>query len=373
MPQEKTTLDRIYLSDYQPPGFLITTTALHFELSANNTRVRSQLSIRRLSSDQGSLRLDGEALVLESIRLDGKELTPNQYTIDDHSLTVHDVPSRFTLQIENCIDPAANTKLEGLYLSSGNFCTQCEPEGFRRITYFIDRPDVLSEYTVTLNASVTDCPVLLSNGNMLSTETLPNGRHQVTWHDPHPKPSYLFALVAGDLGFIEDRFTTASGRDVRLRIYAVERDLGQCRHALNALIQAMRWDELRYGREYDLDCFNIVAVEDFNMGAMENKSLNIFNTRYVLALPETATDQDYQAITGVIGHEYFHNWSGNRVTCRDWFQLSLKEGFTVFRDQEFSAELGSAGVKRIDDAKLVRGPQFLEDSGPMAHPVRPTS
>ena len=373
MTPEKTTLDRIYLSDYQPPGFLITTTVLHFELSANNTRVRSQLSIRRRNSNQGSLRLDGEALELESIRVDGKELTPNQYTIDDHSLTVHDVPSQFTLQIENYISPAANTKLEGLYLSSGNFCTQCEPEGFRRITYFIDRPDVLSEYTVTLNASVTDCPVLLSNGNILSTETLPNGRHQITWHDPHPKPSYLFALVAGDLGFIEDRFTTASGRDVRLRIYAVERDLGQCRHALDALIQAMRWDELRYGREYDLDCFNIVAVEDFNMGAMENKSLNIFNTRYVLALPETATDQDYQAITGVIGHEYFHNWSGNRVTCRDWFQLSLKEGFTVFRDQEFSAELGSAGVKRIEDTKLVRGPQFLEDSGPMAHPVRPAS
>lgn len=373
MTPEKTTLDRIYLRDYQPPEFLITKTVLHFELSANNTRVRSQLSIRRLSGDQGSLRLDGEALVLESIRLDGKELTSDQYTIDDHSLTVHDVPSQFTLQIENRINPAANTTLEGLYLSSGNFCTQCEPEGFRRITYFIDRPDVLSEYTVTLNASATDCPVLLSNGNRLSTKTLPNGRHQVIWHDPHPKPSYLFALVAGNLGFIEDSFTTAGARDVRLRIYAVERDLGQCRHALDALMQAMRWDELRYGREYDLDCFNIVAVEDFNMGAMENKSLNIFNTRYVLALPETASDQDYQAITGVIGHEYFHNWSGNRVTCRDWFQLSLKEGFTVFRDQEFSAELGSAGVKRIEDAKLVRGQQFLEDSGPMAHPVRPAS
>ena len=371
MTPEKTTLDRIYLRDYQPPDFLITKTVLHFELSANNTRVRSQLSIRRLSGDQGSLRLDGEALVLESIRLDGKELTSDQYTIDDHSLTVHDVPSQFTLQIENRINPAANTTLEGLYLSSGNFCTQCEPEGFRRITYFIDRPDVLSEYTVTLNASATDCPVLLSNGNRLSTKTLPNGRHQVIWHDPHPKPSYLFALVAGNLGFIEDSFTTAGARDVRLRIYAVERDLGQCRHALDALMQAMRWDELRYGREYDLDCFNIVAVEDFNMGAMENKSLNIFNTRYVLALPETASDQDYQAITGVIGHEYFHNWTGNRVTCRDWFQLSLKEGFTVFRDQQFSADMNSAAVQRVENVDFLVNHQFPEDQGPMAHPVRP--
>ena len=370
---EPATIERVYLQDYRPPDFLITSVNLDFELAPDTTLVRSVLSVSRNSSNIQALRLDGEDLELLAVRIDGQALAQECYTLTEQSLTIHDVPDRFELEIENRINPCSNTKLEGLYLSGGNFCTQCEPEGFRRITYFLDRPDVLSEYSVTIRAPHQSCPVLLSNGNNISCRMLPGGMHQVTWHDPYPKPCYLFALVGGDLQHIEDHYTTAGGRKVCLRIYAVKRDLGQCRHAMDALKQSMHWDEVRYGREYDLDCFNIVAVEDFNMGAMENKGLNVFNTRYVLALPETATDQDYQAITGVIGHEYFHNWSGNRVTCRDWFQLSLKEGFTVFRDQQFSAELGSAGVKRSEDANLVRTHQFREAAGPMAHPVRPDS
>ncbi len=370
---EPVAVERVYLRDYRPPDFLVPFVRLDFDLSPDATRVRSALSVSRNSGDTQPLCLDGEDLELLAVRIDGKSLSQDCYTLTSHSLTIHDVPDKFDLEIENRINPRTNTKLEGLYLSGGNFCTQCEPEGFRRITYFLDRPDVLSDYTVTIRAPQKSCPVLLSNGNNVSSRMLPDGRHELTWHDPHPKPCYLFALVGGDLQHIEDHYTTVSGREVSLRIYAVERDLGQCGHAMDALKKSMHWDEVRYGREYDLDCFNIVAVEDFNMGAMENKGLNVFNTRYVLALPETATDSDYQAVTGVIGHEYFHNWSGNRVTCRDWFQLSLKEGFTVFRDQQFSAELGSVGVKRIEDANLVRTHQFREAAGPMAHPVRPDS
>ncbi len=370
---DPVTVERVYLRDYRPPDFLVPFVRLDFDLSPDATLVRSVLSVCRNSSDTQPLCLDGEDMELLAVRIDGKTLSQDSYSLTERSLTIHDVPDTFDLEIENRIKPRANTKLEGLYLSGGNFCTQCEPEGFRRITYILDRPDVLSEYTVTVRAPQKNCPVLLSNGNNISSRTLPDGMHEVTWHDPHPKPCYLFALVGGDLQHIEDHYTTASGREVNLRIYAVERDLDQCGHAMDSLKKSMHWDEVRYGREYDLDRFNIVAVEDFNMGAMENKGLNVFNTRYVLALPETATDADYQAVAGVIGHEYFHNWSGNRVTCRDWFQLSLKEGFTVFRDQQFSAELGSAGVKRIEDANLVRTHQFREAAGPMAHPVRPDS
>ncbi|MDP6650554.1 MAG: aminopeptidase N, partial [Gammaproteobacteria bacterium] len=270
---EPATIERVYLQDYRPPDFLITSVNLDFELAPDTTLVRSVLSVSRNSSDIQALRLDGEDLELLAVRINGQALAQESYTLAEHSLTIHDVPDRFQLEIENRIKPCSNTKLEGLYLSGGNFCTQCEPEGFRRITYFLDRPDVLSDYTVTIRAPHQSCPVLLSNGNSISCKMLPGGMHQVTWHDPHPKPCYLFALVGGDLQHIEDHYTTTGGHKVCLRIYAVKRDLGQCRHAMDALKQSMHWDEVRYGREYDLDCFNIVAVEDFNMGAMENKGL----------------------------------------------------------------------------------------------------
>ncbi len=288
-------------------------------------------------------------------------------------LTIHDVPAVFTLEVMTVLRPQDNTALEGLYRSAGMFCTQCEAEGFRAITYFPDRPDVLTLFTTTIVADQKRYPVLLSNGNLQARGELPDGRHFATWHDPFKKPSYLFALVAGDLVCIEDSFTTCSGRNVALQIYVHEQNRGKCDHAMRSLKKAMRWDEQVYGREYDLDSYMIVAVDDFNMGAMENKGLNVFNSCYVLASPETATDDDYHAIEEVIGHEYFHNWSGNRVTCRDWFQLSLKEGLTVFRDQEFSADMQSRGVKRIEDVRNLRSSQFAEDGGPMAHPVRPDS
>jgi aminopeptidase N len=367
----------VRLADYQPPGFLIDTVDLVFELGADETRVRSRLGLRRnpaVRAPATALHLDGEALDLVAVALDGEPLGANRYQLlPEGGLILGDVPDNFILDVETRIAPQSNTALSGLYVSGGNFCTQCEPEGFRRITYFIDRPDVMARYTTTIIAEKSRCPVLLANGNPVERGEIDARRHWAKWVDPHPKPSYLFALVAGDLVAVEDRFTTRSGKDVALAIWVRRGDEDKCGHAMASLKKAMAWDEEVFGLEYDLDVFNIVAVSDFNMGAMENKGLNIFNTRYVLAKPETATDADYQNIESVIAHEYFHNWTGNRVTCRDWFQLSLKEGLTVFRDQEFSADQGSRAVKRIGDVRSLRALQFPEDDGPLAHPVRPDS
>ena len=363
----------VYLKDYQPPRFLIDTVELEFELGEEFTLVHSHLSVRRNGKHAEALVLDGEELELLDLHLDGHPLPKSEYSIQDNLLCIQTVPDAFELFSTVRIKPQENTQLSGLYKSSGNFCTQCEAEGFRRITWFSDRPDVLARFKVRITADKNHYPVLLANGNPEQSGELENGKHWALWTDPWPKPSYLFALVAGDLAHIEDRFETRSGRDVSLRIYTEHHNIDQCEHAMRSLKKSMQWDEDVYGREYDLDVYNIVAVDDFNMGAMENKGLNIFNSKYVLAVPETATDIDYEGIEAVIGHEYFHNWSGNRVTCRDWFQLSLKEGFTVFRDQEFSADMGSRGVKRIRDVRLLRSAQFAEDAGPMAHPVRPES
>jgi aminopeptidase N len=367
----------IRLADYRPPAFLIDEVELVFDLKDNDTRVKSRLSIRRNpdgADSDGPLILDGEELALVSLALNGEPLGANRYHLAaDGNLTITDVPDAFTLDVETRIAPDGNTALSGLYMSGGNFCTQCEPEGFRRITYFIDRPDVMARYTTTIIADKSRFPVMLSNGNPVEAGELGGGRHWAKWIDPHPKPSYLFALVAGDLIPVKDRWTTRSGKDVALAIWVRRGDEDKCGHAMASLKKAMRWDEDVFGLEYDLDVFNIVAVSDFNMGAMENKGLNIFNTRYVLAKPDTATDTDYQHIEAVIAHEYFHNWTGNRVTCRDWFQLSLKEGLTVFRDQEFSADQGSRAVRRIGDVRTLRAIQFPEDDGPLAHPVRPDS
>jgi len=365
------------LADYRPPAFVVDTVDLTFDLGESETRVKSRLSVRRnpqAADPAAPLALDGDALELVSLALDGERLGPNRYRqTAEGGIVIEDVPDAFTLEIETKIDPQRNTQLSGLYVSGGNFCTQCEPEGFRRITYFIDRPDVMARYTVTIVADKRRCPVLLSNGNPAGAGDAGIGRHWAKWVDPHPKPSYLFALVAGDLVAVRDRFTTQSGREVALGIWVRRGDEDKCGHAMASLKKAMRWDEEVFGLEYDLDVFNIVAVGDFNFGAMENKGLNIFNTRYVLAKPETATDADYQAIEGVVAHEYFHNWTGDRVTCRDWFQLSLKEGLTVFRDQEFSADMGSRAVHRIGEVRSLRALQFPEDDGPLAHPVRPDS
>jgi aminopeptidase N len=364
------------LEDYRPPEFLIDRVDLRFDLDPDRTRVEAVLVIRRnpaATRGDGSLTLHGEHLELEHVAIDGHRLTPAEYRAEGESLTLRRVPDRFRLSTWVHIHPALNTALEGLYQSGGLLCTQCEAEGFRRITYFLDRPDVMARYGVTLVADRSRFPVLLSNGNRVEERSLPDGRHLVRWEDPFPKPSYLFALIAGDLAVVEDAFTTASGRRVDLRIYVEPHNLDQCHHAMASLKRAMAWDEECYGREYDLDCYMIVAVSHFNMGAMENKGLNVFNDKYVLARPDTATDQDFLGIQGVIAHENFHNWTGNRITCRDWFQLSLKEGFTVFRDQEFSADLGARGVKRIHDVRMLRAHQFAEDAGPMAHPVRPDS
>ncbi len=365
-----------YLSDYRPPEYLIDQVDLRFYLDEAEARVHSVLSMQRNPAAENagqSLRLQGEQLELLFITLNGDELKADAYTLDEEGVTIHQVPERFTLESSVRIKPQENTALEGLYQSGSMFCTQCEAEGFRKITWFLDRPDVMSRFTTTIVADRERYPILLSNGNLIDQELLEDGRHKVTWEDPFAKPAYLFALVAGDLRFIEDRFTTASGRDVDLRIYVESENIDKCDHAMESLKNSMAWDEQQYGREYDLDIFMIVAVNDFNMGAMENKGLNIFNSKYVLARPDTATDRDFQSIEGVIGHEYFHNWTGNRITCRDWFQLSLKEGLTVFRDQEFSADMGSRGVKRIEDVRLLRAHQFAEDAGPMAHPIRPDS
>jgi aminopeptidase N len=367
----------VRLADYRPPAFLIDTVDLVFALRDGDTRVKSRLGIRRNPAAADStepLHLDGDELELVSLALDGEALGANRYQLSsDGGLILTSVPDAFTLDVETKIAPESNTALSGLYVSGGNFCTQCEPEGFRRITYFSDRPDVMARYTTTIVADKTRFPVLLSNGNPVEQGDAEDGRHWAKWVDPHPKPSYLFALVAADLIPVRDRFTTRSGKDVALAIWVRRGDEDKCGHAMASLKKAMRWDEEVFGLEYDLDVFNIVAVSDFNMGAMENKGLNIFNTRYVLAKPETATDTDYQNIEAVIAHEYFHNWTGNRVTCRDWFQLSLKEGLTVFRDQEFSADQGSRAVRRIAEARTLRGIQFPEDDGPLAHPVRPDS
>ena len=367
----------IHLADYRPPPFLVDSIRLQVDLRERATRVRADLAVRRnpaVPGAQGSaLRLSGERLALRSVAMDGRALGPDEYGVDDESLAVYAVPDAFTLQTEVEIVPEDNTALEGLYTSGSMYCTQCEAEGFRRITYYPDRPDVMARFTTTVVADKARCPVLLSNGNPVAAGDLDAGRHFVTWEDPFPKPSYLFALVAGDLRCIEDRYVTASGREVKLRIYVEPENVDKCEHAMRSLQQAMRWDEERFGREYDLDVYMIVAVNDFNMGAMENKGLNVFNAKFVLARPDTATDRDFLGIQGVIAHEYFHNWTGNRITCRDWFQLSLKEGLTVFRDQEFSADMGSRGVKRVEDVRLLRANQFAEDAGPMAHPVRPDS
>ncbi|MGR0183271.1 aminopeptidase N [Azospirillum aestuarii] len=374
---DKGTPKAIRLQDYRPPAHLIETVDLFFDLGEDVTTVRAQLGLRRNPARDDAaalpLTLDGQRLELVSVALNGKPLGDADYTVTPDHLTVHSVPETFTLETVVRIKPQENTALEGLYKSSGNFCTQCEAEGFRKITYFADRPDVMARYTTTITADKARYPVLLSNGNLIESGDLPDGRHRAVWEDPFPKPCYLFALVAGSLVHQEDRFRTASGRDVTLRIYVEPGNEDKVDHAMRSLIKSMRWDEEVFGLEYDLDIFNIVAVGDFNMGAMENKSLNVFNTKYILAKPETATDQDFLGIEAVVAHEYFHNWTGNRVTCRDWFQLSLKEGLTVFRDQEFSSDMNSRAVKRIADVQRLRTVQFPEDSGAMAHPVRPDS
>ncbi len=362
--------------DYRPPAFLVDRVDLEFDLDPSVTRVTATLAFRRNSfaapADRGAaLVLDGEQQKDVRIELDGKPLPTARLALDARALIIRDPPDAGTLVVHSTVSPSSNVALEGLYLSSGVFCTQCEPEGFRRITCFPDRPDILARYTVTIRADRTKYPVLLSNGNLVAKGMLDHGRHFATWHDPFPKPSYLFALVAGDLAALEDTFTTMSGRVIALKIYSTPQNLPRCHHAMASLKQSFRWDEERFGLEYDLDTFMIFCADDFNMGAMENKGLNIFNSRLLLADPATATDDDYASIEGVVGHEYFHNWTGNRVTCRDWFQLSLKEGLTVFRDQEFSSDLNSRAVERIGAVEYMRREQFPEDAGPMAHNVRP--
>jgi aminopeptidase N len=365
-----TTPQTIYLKDYQPAPYQASHTRLHVELFEDRTIVRSEVKyIKNPLTTSHRLVLNGQDQTIVGVLLDG---TPfDAYTLEDNKLIIEASAEAFTLAITSEIHPESNTALEGLYTSQGTFCTQCEAEGFRRITYFQDRPDVLSIFSVRIEADKTRYPILLSNGNLAGAGDLGDGRHFTEWHDPFPKPCYLFALVAGDLVRIADTFTTKSGRHVDLHIYVRKGDEGQCAHAMASLRKAMKWDEEKYGREYALDLFNIVAVSDFNMGAMENTSLNIFNTKLVLAHQETATDTDFVSVEAVIAHEYFHNWTGNRVTCRDWFQLSLKEGLTVFRDQEFSADMNSRAVQRIDDVDQLRRLQFPEDASPLAHAVQP--
>jgi len=364
----------VFLKDYRVPDYLISKTELHVDIYDGYTLVTSNLSLslNPAALPVAQLTLQGTDLELVSIAIDGKLLSEEQYVFGDESLTIKHTPAQFLLTCVTKIYPEKNTSLEGLYKSRTMYCTQCEAEGFRKITYYLDRPDVMSEFITTVVAD-KKFPVLLSNGNLIGKGDLDHNRHFATWHDPFKKPAYLFALVAGDLAYIEDKFTTCANRAVTLKIYVEPKDLDKCDHAMTSLKNSMRWDEEVYGREYDLDIFMIVAVDDFNMGAMENKGLNIFNTSCVLAKPETTTDAGFQRVEGVVAHEYFHNWSGNRVTCRDWFQLSLKEGFTVFRDSEFSADMGSRTVKRVEDVSLLRTLQFAEDAGPMAHPIRPES
>ena len=366
----------IYLKDYQAPEYLIDETHLTFELFEDHSLVHAQLVMRRNPARGAgfpALELDGQQLQLLSVKLDDAELTAADYQLTDSHLILHPSTEHFVVDTSVKIHPESNTALEGLYKSGTMFCTQCEAEGFRKITYYLDRPDVMSKFTTTVVAEQHSYPVLLSNGNPIASGPDEDGRHWATWEDPFMKPAYLFALVAGDLWCVEDTFTTMSERSVALRIYVEPENIDKCQHAMTSLKKSMRWDEETYGREYDLDIFMIVAVNDFNMGAMENKGLNIFNSSAVLARAETATDAAHQRVEAIVAHEYFHNWSGNRVTCRDWFQLSLKEGFTVFRDSEFSADMNSRTVKRIQDVAYLRTHQFAEDAGPMAHAVRPES
>ncbi|MEM6415700.1 MAG: aminopeptidase N [Pseudomonadota bacterium] len=367
------------LANYQPYDFIIDAVALDFDLDPESTTVTSTLNVRRREGvdPQAPLVLDGEEISLVSIRLDDNPLAPDRYQLDENTLTIKDLPNKFTLHIVNTCSPATNTSLSGLYVSNDMFCTQCEAEGFRRITYYPDRPDVMSVFTVRIDADKKRYPVLLSNGNpgetgeTTKTGETKDGKHFAIWHDPHPKPAYLFALVAGDLACVEDHFVTRSGKQIPLRVFVQHKNKDRCDFTLDALKRSMKWEEDVYGLEYDLDVFMIVAVDHFNMGAMENKGLNIFNSAYVLASPDTATDADYEIIEAIVAHEYFHNWSGNRVTLRDWFQLCLKEGFTVFRDQEFSADMRSRSVQRIKDVRRLWASQFPEDAGPLAHPPRP--
>ncbi|WP_296577155.1 aminopeptidase N [Phreatobacter sp.] len=364
----------VRLSDYRVADHVVTTVNLAIVLHPTATRVTADLAVARhpRGTADAPLVFDGDGLTLAAIAVDGLPLAPEAYEATAERLVIHRPPAgAFRLTVETVIDPQANTQLMGLYRSSGTWCTQCEAEGFRRITYFPDRPDVLAVYTTRIEAEKKTAPVLLGNGNLVEAGDLADGRHYAVWHDPHPKPSYLFALVGGDLAEVTDSFTTRSGRVVRLGIFVEHGKEDRCAYAMDALKRSMRWDEEAFGCEYDLDVFNIVAVSDFNMGAMENKGLNIFNDKYVLALPDTATDQDYAAIEAIIAHEYFHNWTGNRITCRDWFQLCLKEGLTVFRDQEFTGDMRSRAVKRIADVRLLKSHQFAEDAGPLSHPVRP--
>ncbi len=364
----------IRLEEYRPSDYLIDRVDLDISLDAHATKVRAMLTIRpNPDGESGApLVLDGDELTLDALALDGKPLADGEYVARPDSLTIAKPPGApFSLTIETTIDPTANTKLMGLYRSNGVYCTQCEAEGFRRITYFLDRPDVMAVYTTRIEASREEAPILLGNGNPVAADELPDGRHFAIWDDPHPKPSYLFALVGGDLGSVTREYVTKSGRKVNLAIHVERGKETRADYALDALERSMRWDEEVFGREYDLDVFNIVAVSDFNMGAMENKGLNIFNDKYVLASPETAADADYAHIEAIIAHEYFHNWTGNRITCRDWFQLCLKEGLTVFRDQEFSSDERSRAVERINAVRTLRARQFTEDAGPLAHPVRP--
>ncbi|TPV24480.1 aminopeptidase N [Pantoea anthophila] len=358
-----------YRHDYRAPDYTITDIDLTFELDASTTRVTAISQVKRLGDSQTELRLDGEALTLIALEIDGQPWTA--FREEEGALVISQLPESFTLKIINDIHPDQNTALEGLYKSGEALCTQCEAEGFRHITWYLDRPDVLARFTTTIYADGNRYPYLLSNGNRIDGGQDDQGRNWVKWQDPFPKPCYLFALVAGDFDVLRDSFTTRSGRDVALEIFVDRGNLDRADWAMTSLKNSMKWDEERFGLEYDLDIFMIVAVDFFNMGAMENKGLNVFNAKYVLAKAETATDKDYLGIEAVIGHEYFHNWTGNRVTCRDWFQLSLKEGLTVFRDQEFSSDLGSRAVNRIDNVRIVRGAQFAEDASPMAHPIRP--
>jgi len=372
---QNTPPNTIYLKDYTQPHYWIDTIDLQFELGEEQTRVISQMAVHRNTEINTShiLELDGEDLQLGAIYINDVALSDADFSVNAEGLWISDVPEKFTLKIETFIKPQLNTSLEGLYKSSGNFCTQCEAQGFRKITYYLDRPDVMAKFSTTIIADKEKYPVLLSNGNQIESIDLEDGKHQVTWQDPFKKPCYLFALVAGNLACIKDRFTTMNNRVIDCRIYVEAHNIDKCWHAMRSLKKSMRWDEQTFGREYDLDIYMIVAVDDFNMGAMENKGLNVFNSKYVLARADTATDTDFINIEAVIGHEYFHNWSGNRVTCRDWFQLTLKEGLTVFRDQQFTSDMNSATVKRIDDVNVLRTRQFAEDAGPMSHPIQPAS
>lgn len=379
-PKQKTDISVVkYRKDYQLPNFLLKKTNLHFVLEDEQTIVKSKLSFEKnkaldkSSQDNFDLVLNGENLILREIKLGGISLPRSSYEMSPGLLIIRDLPDRFTLEIETEINPGKNTSLEGLYKSAHKYCTQCEAEGFRKITYYPDRPDVMSVFTTTIEACKNKYPFLLSNGNLVDSGELEGERHFATWNDPFPKPSYLFALVAGDFDLLEDTFTSRSGREIALKIYVDKGKRKQCYHAMASLKKAMAWDEEVYDLEYDLDIYMIVAVSDFNMGAMENKGLNVFNTAYVLADNKTATDADFEGVERVIAHEYFHNWTGNRVTCRDWFQLSLKEGLTVFRDQEFSSDMNSRAIQRLEDAQAIRIHQFAEDAGPMAHPIRPDS